>query len=106
MSTEYISEVTVLPEGMEQSDDEMRHFAVKAVWRGARQENGSGGFGVTDGFRWLSRAGNWGHPERFQYRQYRWETIEEALVAARAVVDHVRVNGKTWAEWKQSSSEA
>lgn len=102
MSTEYVSEITLLPDGMEVGDDEQHAFAVKVVWRGARAENGSGGYGVSNGpSKWLSRAGKWGWPERFQYRQYRWETLEEALAMARTVVNDVTVNRFTWAQWQE-----
>lgn len=90
----------VLPEGMELDDDERNHFALRIEWRGPRGKTGRGGYGVSDGFRYLSRAGNWGNPQAFQQRLYRWETLEEALEMARAHVNSYRMNGKTWAEWR------
>lgn len=102
MSTEFVSEITILPDGMEIGDDEQHVFAIKVVWRGARASNGSGGYGVSNGpSKWLSRRGKWGWPERFQYKQYRWETIEEALAMARAAVNDIRVNRLTFAQWEE-----
>jgi len=97
---ELVTEVMVLPEGMELDNDELHHFALRVEWRGVRGENGSGGYRVSDGFGDLSRAGKWGHPQRFQQHQYRWDTLEEALEMARKHVEGLKVNGRTWAEWQ------
>lgn len=47
----------------------------------------------------------WGLPERFRRWQYRFPTFEAALAAARAVVDHVKVNGRTWTQWQEKKGE-
>lgn len=107
MSTEpatIIKEVHVLPSGVEATEDNwdnLRSFVLSVQWRGPRTAKGRGGYGVNrGGSAWLSRAGKWGHPENFQQRQYRWETLEEALEQARAAVDSVQVMGRTYAQWE------
>lgn len=97
---ELVAKVTVLPEGMELDSDELNSFALFVEWRGPRTDTGRGGYAVSDSFRQLSRAGNWGHPQAFQQHQYRWETLEEALEMARSHVDSRKVSGKTWAQWQ------
>lgn len=97
---EIVTKYTVLPTGMELDDVELHNFALSVEWKGPRTDTGRGGYAVTDRFEQLSRAGNWGRPQPFQQHQYRWDTLEEALAAARAQVDSVSVNGRTWAEWK------
>ena len=97
---ELVTEVLVLPTGMPLDDADRHSFGVSVNWRGPRSDTGRGGYAVTDRFQQLSRAGNWGHPQPFQQHQYRWETLEEALEAARAVVDSVSINGRTWAAWE------
>lgn len=102
MPTEVVTKIMVVPDGMSLDDPDVTTFAVYVEWRGPRSENGSGGYAVTmGGFRQLSRAGNWGSPQPFQYRQYRWETVEEALEWARKVVNDRKVNGRTFAEWQE-----
>lgn len=98
---ELITEVLVLPDGMDIADDEMRHFAVTVRWRGPRGDTGRGGYAVIHGSRHLSTAGNWRFdPEPRLQRHYRWDTLEEALAVARSVVTTVKVNGRTLAEWQ------
>ena len=92
--------VLVLPDGMALDDPELRHFSLRVEWRGARTDTGRGGYAVTDGFSDLSRAGKWGRPQAFQQHQYRWDALDEALAMARAHVDQLKVNGRTWAEWR------
>lgn len=98
---EIVTEVTILPTGMELDDIEMHHFAVKVVWRGPRTETGSGGYAVIkDGERHMSKQGKWRwNPEPFIRRHYRWEHLEEALAAAREVVDTLTVTGRTFEQW-------
>jgi hypothetical protein len=83
--------------------DRVRDYAVHVTWRGPRGETGRGGYAVTrfGGQEQMSRKGEWKMlPEPFIQRHYRWETFEEALDAARANVDAVRiVNGMTWPEF-------
>lgn len=83
-------------------DGDLRHFALDVCWRGPVQENGQGGWAVTHGGldKQLSRAGKWAWPQRFQQHQYRWATRDEALAMARAHVDTVTVNRRTWQEWQ------
>lgn len=111
-----VTRVMVLPTGTDpdQPDwDNLRNFALEVSWRGPRTSTGRGGYAVTlrGGHRELSRAGNWAWcVEPFRQRLYRWETLEEAVAAARAAVDDVKVNGRTWAEWsvvqgKESNNE-
>jgi hypothetical protein len=47
-------------------------------------------------------AGNWAYPEPFQYHQYRWEKLGEAVHMAQQHVNDYKVNGKTWKEWQAS----
>lgn len=103
---ELIKQIMVLPTGMSLDDPELRHFAVTVEWRGNQTEDGAGGYAVTQLTESLSRTGNWGWPERYQYRQYRWATLEEALDAARTAVDHVKVRGLTYAEWSEKFGTA
>jgi hypothetical protein len=104
--TEIVLQTMVLPTGATVDDEEMRYFGVTVEWRGVRTETGRGGYGVSHFSKWLSRAGNWGHPDKFQQRQYRWETLEEALAMAHAHVDAVTVNGRTFAQYQQFEAEA
>jgi len=98
---EIVKEVLVLPRGMTMSDfGNDHHFALTVQWRGVQTENGRGGYGVTHQSRWLSRAGNWGHPQAFQQKQYRWATLEEALVMAHKYVDTLTLSGRTFSEWR------
>lgn len=103
---EIIKQILVLPIGMSLDDDEARHYGVVVEWRGPQTDDGAGGYAVTRFGESLSRAGNWAWPERYQYRQYRWATLDEALSAARAAVDHVKVNGMTYAEFSERMSAA
>lgn len=102
MMSEIVTEVMVLPDGMEPGDIDASTFAVKVRWRGARTETGRGGYAVTtNSGRHLSHKGKWRwEPEPFIQRHYRWESLESALTTARAVVNDVRVNGRTWHEWR------
>lgn len=43
----------------------------------------------------------WDYPERFRRWQYRFPTFEDALAAARTVVDDIKINGRTWAQWQE-----
>ena len=51
------------------------------------------------------RGPHWDCSERFRRWQYRFATFEGALAVARAVVDRVKVNGRTWAQWRQIEAE-
>lgn len=103
---EIVASTLVFPTGSDPftTDDytELLSFAVNVSWRGPRQENGQGGWAITQGGfeKQLSRAGNWAWPQRFQQYQYRWADRDEALAMARAHVDRVTVRGRTWQEWR------
>jgi len=105
--TEIVIQTMVLPKGAAVDDDEaMRYFGLTVEWRGARTETGRGGYGVKHSSKWLSRAGNWGYPDKFQQRQYRWATLEEALAMAHAHVDAVTLNGLTFIQFQQFEAQA
>lgn len=98
--TELVTEVMLLPDGMELDDIEVHSFAVFVRWRGARTETGRGGYAIMHGARHLSHKGKWRYaPEPFLQRHFRWADLDSALTTARTVVNDVVVNGKTWAEW-------
>lgn len=104
--TELVTEIMVLPDGMEIGDEDAHSFALKVRWRGARSDSGRGGYAIQHGERHLSHQGKWRwSPEPFIQRHFRWATIESALVSARAEVDHGTVNGRTWAEWRKYFGE-
>ena len=99
--TEIVTEVMVLPEGMDIDDDARSVFAVFVRWRGPRGDTGRGGYAVMHTNDHLSKRGDWrDNPEPFLQRHYRWETLEEALAAARKVVNTVRMMGMTFPEWQ------
>ena len=99
-----ITEMTLIPDGMDWDDVNRPFFGVRVVYRGVGPQ-GKDLYAVFSGpgdFQVLSRAGNWAFtPERFRWRQYRWETLDEALLWARKSVNDVKVNGRTWAEWQR-----
>ena len=79
-------------------------FCLTVQWRGPRTETGRGGYAVKHHSKELSRTGKWGYPEPFQQHQYRWTALDEAIAAAEKVVDTVTVNGRTFADWKETWS--
>ena len=104
---ELVTEVLVLPDGMELDDDDRNHFTLTVRWRGPHGETGRGGYAVQRGERHLSRGGKWRfHPEPYLQRHYRWETLDEAVAVARATVNDLRIYGRTWAEWKAARDAA
>lgn len=104
---ELITEVLILPDGMELDADDMRHFAVTVRWRGPRGETGRGGYAVMHGNRHYSRAGNWRYdPEPRLQRHYRWAELEDALTVARSIVNTVTVYKMTWAQWQERQEQA
>jgi hypothetical protein len=104
--TELVTEIMILPDGMELDDPDVHSFALKVRWRGVRGETGRGGYAVQRGESHLSHMGKWRYaPEPFVQRHFRWADIESALASARAEVNHVTVNGRTWAEWQQHFQE-
>ncbi len=103
---ELVTEVLVLPDGMEIDDDERRDFALTVRWRGPRGDTGRGGYAVMHGNRHVSRKGNWRYePEPHLQRHYRWENLDDAIALARSIVNTVKVHGRTWAEWGQWRGE-
>lgn len=104
---EHISGYTIYPHGLTDLDDvNAPSFAVEIVWRGEYQGRSGGGWAVTRGRAQLLTSSvatgqKWDYPERFRRWQYRFATFEEALAAARSVVDGVKINGRTWAEWTE-----
>lgn len=104
--SEIVTEIMVLPDGMEPDNFEAHSFAVMVRWRGARTETGRGGYAIIHGGRHLSHKGVWRfNPEPFVQRHFRWEWLGSALVTARAVVNDVKVNGRTWAEWQEARKD-
>lgn len=98
---ELVTEVLVLPDGMDLDDDERDTFALTVRWRGPRSATGRGGYAVMHGNRHLSSAGNWRYnPEPRLQRHYRWDRLDEALAVARDAVSTVKVAGRTWREWQ------
>lgn len=104
---ERVTEILLVPEGRDADDDEdLRYFSLTVRWRGPRTETGRGGYAVQHGNRHLSTAGNWRYePEPRLQRHYRWDTLEEALAAAREALPTVTFNGRTWAEWRALRQE-
>lgn len=101
MPQQRITEVTLIPDGMEWSDYNLPTFSTKVVYRGTK-EDGIDLYAVMHIGSELSRAGNWAfHVPKFKRKQYRWETFDEALQWAVKVANDVKVNGRTWAEWQQ-----
>lgn len=94
----------VFPTGATVDDyEQVRPWILTVEWRGPRGESGRGGYAVTNGSEYLSRADKWAFmPEPFKQKQYRWETFDEALDHAEAVIDHHEVMGRTWAAWRTS----
>ena len=85
-------------------------FVVQVSWRGEYQGKSEGGWVVHRGPMELlassaSKDPQWDLPERFRRWQYRFPTFEAALAAARAVVDHVKVNGRTWTQWQEKKGK-
>ena len=97
--TELVKEILVLPDGMAEDDINLHSWALSVEWRGAHQGKSGGGYRVHHFSRELSRAGKWGNPQRFQRWQYRFDTLEDALEAARRVVNSVETMGRTFAEF-------
>ena len=108
---EHTSGYTIYPHGLNDLNDvNASSFAVQVTWRGEYQGRSGGGWSVTRGTAELLNTSTathqkWDYPERFRRWQYRFPTFEDALAAARTVVDHIKVNGRTWAQWQTHSTE-
>ena len=108
---EYASTYSLYPQGLiDPSDFNAPSFVVQVSWRGEYQGKSEGGWVVHRGPMELlassaSKDPQWDLPERFRRWQYRFPTFEAALAAARAVVDHVKVNGRTWTQWQEKKKK-
>lgn len=105
MPTVHITEVTVYPDGVDPNDYDADAFKLVIRWCGEYRGRSGGGWGVFQrGSRdaMLSRKGeiSWG-VERFRRWQYRWENYDDALAAALAASNDVKVNGRTWVQWQE-----
>jgi hypothetical protein len=102
---ERIAEWQVFPTGCDPEDINALSFIVSVKWRGTYQGKSGGGWSVTHNSAELSRGGLWTYcVPRFRRWQHRWETFEEAQQQARAVVDNLSMNGRTWAQWQERKS--
>jgi hypothetical protein len=91
----------VLPDGLAEDNVNAHIFAVRVQWRGVFHGKHGGGWAITNGVSEMSRGGSWSYyVPRFRRWQHRWETFEDAQEIARAAVDSVRINGRTWAEFQ------
>lgn len=108
---EHISGYTIYPQGLtDLFDINAPSFAVNITWRGEYRGRRGGGWAVTRGTAELLASSvatgqKWDYPERFRRWQYRFATFEDALAAARAVVDDIKVNGRTWAQWRERQQQ-
>lgn len=109
---EHLAAYSIYPQGLtDLSDINAPSFEVQVKWRGEHQGRSGGGWSVSRGpFDLLASSATseeprWDVPERFRRWQYRFATFEDALAAARAVVDLVKVNGRTWAQWREIEAE-
>lgn len=102
MSAEIITEVMLLPDGMEADHINATTFAVFVRWRGAPTPTGRGGYAIMSGSQHLSHGGKWRFsPQPFVQRHFRWRDLDSALVVARSFANSIKVNGRTWAEWQE-----
>lgn len=98
----YIEERIYHPAGMDLSIErhqwEAFNFQVIVQYRGA------GKYAVVtsrEAYRQLSQAGNWLYrPLKMTAMRWCRFDFETACRLAESVVDHVKVNGLTWAEWE------
>jgi hypothetical protein len=100
---EMITQIRILPDGADPDDTKTGVFAVTVNYRGTYQGRSGGGYSVEHCGAELSRRLTWGWPQRFQRWQYRWSTLDEALAVARNVVNTIKADGRTWAEWQEIS---
>lgn len=98
---EYVESYIVLPTGLPIDRDDAHSFALTVAYRGEFAGKSGGGWAVTQGALQLSRTLKWDFPQPFQRWQFRFETFDKALEAARSVVDLRKVNGRTWAQWSE-----
>lgn len=95
----YTEERTYLPDGCDRDDYNAFGFQVGVFYRGGGKYLVS--HGGREAHKQLSRAGNWLWTP-LKMTQMRWcrFTFEEACRLAEQVVNDVKVNGRTWAEWE------
>lgn len=104
---EHTSGYSVYPHGLDDLDDiNAPSFAIEVAWRGEYRGRSGGGWTVSRGSAELLASSvatgqKWDYPERFRRWQYRFPTFEDALAAARTVVDDIKINGRTWAQWQE-----
>lgn len=104
--SEIVTEVLVLPDGMDLDDYERRTFAITVRWRGPRTDTKRGGYAIMHLNEHLSHRGKWRYePEPFLQRHFRWDDLESALVTARSVVNTISVMGRTWAEFREQRGD-
>ena len=99
---EKVTKVTLIPDGMAWDDLNRHHFAVNVEWCGPFEGRHGGGYAIRHLGSELSTSGKWETtPAHFRRWQFRWEHLDSALHTARAVVNELKVNGRTWAEWEK-----
>lgn len=101
-----ITEVMVLPCELSPDNEDwtnLQMFAVFVKWKGEYRGRSGGGYSVEGLGSSLSRSGEWSRfpPQKFRRWQYRFETLGEAMAAAKSHVDEVVVNGRTYAQWQE-----
>lgn len=96
---EKVTRVTLIPDGMAWDDLNRLTFAVTVEWCGPFDGRRGGGYAIRHIGGELSKSGKWEvAPPRFRRWQFRWEHLDSALHMARAVVNELEVNGRTWAD--------
>ncbi|MGO1629866.1 MAG: hypothetical protein ACTH0V_00460 [Microbacteriaceae bacterium] len=101
----------VLPAGYDRSRvDGREHFEVHVEWRGVDPASGLDRWAVTNRGRCLATDGTWHCELRPSRRDDRWleqhrYSRDEALRRALDVVDRLRINGRTLAEWDDEIDE-
>lgn len=101
-----VTELMILPCGLSPDDEDwtnLKLFAVFVRWKGEYRGKSGGGYSVEGLGSFLSRSGEWSRfpPQEFRRWQYRFETLGEAVAAAKSHVDEVVVNGRTYAQWRE-----
>lgn len=101
-----VTEVMVLPCELSPDNEDwtnLKLFAVFVRWKGEYRGKSGGGYSVEGLGSFLSRSGEWSRfpPQEFRRWQYRFETLGEAMAAAKSHVDEVVANGRTYAQWQE-----
>lgn len=101
----------IYPNGLNDLDHpEADLFAVEIRYHGTLRHP-EGGWSVSRNASDLFRPSihedpQWGHCRADYLSQYRFDTFEEALTAARIVVDGVEANGRTWMQWQEYQGQS